>query len=319
MEFKDYYKILGVDKNATKDEIKKAYRKLALKFHPDRNPGNKEAENKFKEITEAHEVLSDPDKRKKYDTLGANWKQYEQAGGNPFSGFEGSGFNAHAHGGRNYKFEGDFGDFFSGGGGFSDFFETFMGGGFNFGGQQTGRRRSSWNRARKGSDYEANLNITLEEAFYGSERQISVDGKKLKIKLKPGIKNGAKLRVRNQGAQGINGGERGDLYLIVNIMQHPFFERDVDDLYFDLPVDFFTAALGGKKALKTIDGKTINVNIPEGTDSGKVLRVRGMGMKKENNPAQRGDLYVKIMIETPKDLNADQKKMMNKLKEKLNL
>ena len=211
MDFKDYYKILGVEKDATQEEIKKAYRKLALKYHPDRNPDNKESEEKFKEITEANEVLSDPEKRKKYDQLGANWKYYQQPGsGGPgmedfFSQFGGRG------GGRTtYQYSGDLGDMFGNIGGFSDFFESF------FGGRGAGGRSGPFTGARKGQDYEANLNLTLEEVFNGVERQISVDGKKLKVKIQPGTRDNTKLRLRGMGASGSHGGEKGDLYLKIN-------------------------------------------------------------------------------------------------------
>ena len=179
MEFKDYYSTLGVDKNATTEEIKKAYRKLAMKYHPDRNPGDKSAEEKFKEITEANEVLSNPDKRKKYDQLGANWKNYQTAGNtNPNDWFR--QYSSGRQAGGNFNFSGDLGDLFGNIGGFSDFFESF------FGGRSRQQGGSIFDRAQKGSDYEVNLNLTLEEAFKVSEREISVDGRKLRIKIEPG-------------------------------------------------------------------------------------------------------------------------------------
>ena len=305
MEFKDYYKILGVDKSATRDEIKKAYRKLAMKYHPDRNPNSKSAEEKFKEITEANEVLSDPEKRKKYDTLGVNWKQYQNVGGG-FDDFFSKFGGARRDGGTNYKFHGDIGDLFGNLGGFSDFFESFFGSsGGRDGFASSAPRQSAY------VDVEADLNITLEEAFNGSERQINVDGKKLKIKINPGTKDGQKLRIKGMGRSRTGGGEKGDLFLNIHILHHPFYEIKDNSLYYNLDVDLYTVVLGGKENIKTLDGKTISVNIPAGTESGTTLRLKGLGMKNENS---RGDLFVKIHVSIPKNLNSEEKKMFEKLK-----
>lgn len=208
MEYKDYYKILGVDKSATQDEIKKAYRKLAMKHHPDRNAGNKSSEEKFKEITEANEVLSDPDKRKKYDTLGSNWNQYQHTGGQGFDDFYthfGGGGRRPTGSGSTYEFNGNINDIFGGmGGGFSDFFESFFGGrGGGFGGRTQQQKTAV--------DVEAIMNVTLEEAFVGSEKTISVEGKKLKIKINPGTKDGQKLRLKGLGRSKTVDGTKGDL------------------------------------------------------------------------------------------------------------
>ncbi len=303
MDFKDYYKILGVEKTATTDEIKKAYRKLAMKYHPDRNPDDKAAEEKFKEITEANEVLSDPDKRKKYDTLGSNWRQYANAG----SGFGG--------GQDGYHFSGDINDLFGNVGGFSDFFESFFGsGGFRSagGGSPFGGART---RAQRGGDYESTLNITLEEAHRGGERQLRINGQKIKIKITPGIVEGKKLRLKGLGQQGRSGGERGDLYLIIHITDHPWFERKGDDLYFNLNVDLFSAVLGGKEKIETIDGKRLMVNIEKGTDSGTTLRLKGMGMARTDNPNSRGDLFVKVLINVPKKLSRKEIELFEELRE----
>lgn len=312
MEFKDYYKILGVDKNASKEEIKKAYRKLALKYHPDRNPDDKTAEEKFKEVTEAHEVLSDPEKRKKYDTLGANWKQYERAGAQ--GGFDFSNFNRGAQGGSSYHFHGDFEDLFNNLGGFSDFFTSFFGGGRRTGGFGS-QFRTSQNRTRqratKGQDAEAQLEISLYDAFFGTEKQISVNGRNLKIKIPKGAKDGKKLRLKSQGTQGTFGGQRGDLYLKLQIKNDPNFERDGDNLLTELPVDVYTALTGGEKQVVTIDGKKINLKIPEGTDSGKKFRLKGLGMP--DGKGGRGDLYVIIKIKIPKKLSQKQKDELAKL------
>ncbi|RMD48838.1 MAG: J domain-containing protein [Ignavibacteria bacterium] len=311
MEFKDYYKILGVDKNATQDEIKKAYRKLALKYHPDKNPGDKAAEEKFKEITEANEVLSDPEKRIKYDQLGSNWKYYQNMGQNQgfdfFSGFGNGGRQ------RTYQYHGDFGDIFNDLGGFSDFFKSFFGGGFS-GDQFGGFNSTSGMRGRKGQDYTSELTITLEEAIRGSERLINVNGKKIKIKINPGIEDGKKLRIRNQGGAGINGGEAGDLYLKIKIAPHPLFELKGNDIYHTTDVDIFTATLGGTKKITTPDGKQIAIRIPAGTESQKMLRLKGLGMPKGDG--SKGDLLIKLNFVTPKKLKTEDKQLFKELQKK---
>lgn len=304
MEFKDYYKILGVEKTATKDEISKAFRKLAVKYHPDKNPNNKAAEEKFKEITEANEVLSDPEKRKKYDALGANWNQYQSTGGG-FEDFYSQFGGARRGSGTTYEFSGDFGDLFGGmGGGFSDFFESFFGGsGGGFGGRTQQQKTAI--------DVEANMNVTLEDVFVGSEKTISVEGKKLKIKINPGTKDGQKLRLKGLGRSKTADGTKGDLYLNIHILQHPFYEIKETDLYYNLDVDLYTAVLGGKENIRTLDGKTVSINIPEGTESEKILRLKGLGLINENI---RGDLFVNIHVTIPKDLSKEEKELFNKLK-----
>ncbi len=308
MDFKDYYKILGVEKDATQEEIKKAYRKLALKYHPDRNPDNKQAEEKFKEITEANEVLSNPEKRKKYDQLGANWKYYQQpgAGGPGMEDFF-SQFGGRGGGGTTYQYSGDLGDMFGNIGGFSDFFESF------FGGRGAGGRSASFTSARKGQDYEANLNLTLEEVFNGGERQISVDGKKLKVKIEPGTRDSTRLRLRGMGASGSHGGEKGDLYLNVHVIDHPFYEVKGNDLYYNLDVDLYTSVLGGNVQIQTLDHKTLSIVIPPETDNGKLLKLRGQGMVSKENKSSRGDLYVRVLIQIPKYLSKEEKELFRKL------
>jgi curved DNA-binding protein len=309
MEFKDYYKILGVEKSATQDEIKKAYRMLAMKYHPDRNPNDKAAEEKFKEITEANEVLSDREKRKKYDTLGANWKQYQHAG----AGFDDffSQFGGTQRGrGTSYEFSGDINDIFGNmGGGFSDFFESFFGGGGRR--SRSGFGSTGFQSQPAGVDIEADLNISLEEAFNGSERQISVDGKKLKIKIAPGTKDGQKLRLKGLGRSRTANGNKGDLYLNVHILQHPFYEIRDNDLFYNLDIDLYTAVLGGKEKIKTLDGKTISINIPDGAESENVLKLKGLGLNKNHG---RGDLFVKIHVTVPKNLSGEEKELFKKLK-----
>ena len=301
MEFKDYYKILGVEKSASAEEIKKAYRELAKKYHPDKNPGDRNAEEKFKEVGEAYEVLKDPDKRKKYDTLGANWKQ---AGSGNFDEW----FRSYArspHGEGAFSFEDLFGS--GGGGGFNDFFDLFMGG--------SGKRSYSFrSRSVKGKDYEAVINITLEEAFNGASKEFNLNGKTIRVKIESGAVEGKKLRLKNQGGPGKQGGDSGDLYLKIKFEKHPAFEKEGDDLRLTLPVDLYTAVLGGKKEIQTIDGKTINITIPSETSSGKILRIRGMGMNTAG-AGGRGDLLIKIEIKIPRDLSGEEKQLFVKLAE----
>ncbi|MGE5497562.1 MAG: DnaJ C-terminal domain-containing protein [Syntrophothermus sp.] len=305
MEFKDYYEVLGVAKTATQDEISKAFRKLAKKYHPDKNPGDKAAEDKFKDISEANEVLSDPDKRKKYDQLGANWNAYQNAGGNDAGEWFRSYGGGSQAGGQGFK--GEYDNIFGNFGGFSDFFQAFMGGAFGTG--QKGGRTSQ----RKGADYEGVLSISLEEAFHGTERQFSIDGRNIKIKVEAGLEDGKKLRLKNQGAPAPGQGEKGDLYLTVKYEKHPVFEMKEPDLYYNLEVDLYTAVLGGKRQLRTIDGKKININIPPESDSGTLLRVAGMGMKRGRKTDARGDLFVRIKVIMPKNLTDAEKKLFREL------
>ena len=298
MDYKDYYKVLGVDKKASQEEIKKTYRKLAVKFHPDKNPGDKKAEEKFKEINEAYDVIGDVEKRKKYDDLGENWQQYQQRGAPNNSNQQ----YYNPQGGSQH-----FGDE----GGFSDFFESFFGGASSgFGGS---RQRSA--RKMKGEDYQAETTITLEEAFHGTTRQINLSTQKLNLKLKPGITEGQILRMKEKGAPGINGGPDGDLFITIHIQKHHLYERKGDDLYFDQPLDAYTAILGGKLSVHAID-KALNINIPAGTDSGKVFRLKGMGMPHEKDANQRGDSYVRVMITVPKHLSEEDKEILSKLAHK---
>ena len=300
MEYKDYYKIMGVAKTATQEEIKKAYRKLAVKYHPDKNPGDKKAEEKFKEINEANDVIGDPEKRKKYDELGENWKYYQDQGANGGGGYGQPG------GGRQQNYSS--GQYGGDEGQFSDFFESIFGHGA--GGFGNARHRS--NQAMKGEDYQAETTITLLEAFNGSTRQLDLSHQKLNLKLKPGITDGLVLRLKGKGGPGINGGPAGDIFITVHILPDSRFERKGDDLYFDCPLDVFTAVLGGKLAAQTID-KTLNINIPAGTDSNKTFRLKGTGMPLYNDPTQRGDSYVRVVITVPKQLTDDERKLFTQL------
>ena len=314
MEYKDYYKVLGVNKNASQDEIKKAYRKLAVKFHPDKNKGNKEAEDKFKEINEANEVLSDKDKRKKYDELGENWKYYQQSGDS--QGFDWSQYaNRGNQGSRQYSYEGDFGDAF-GGSGFSDFFETLFGGrGGGFGQSSTTKGRRSARRANlKGEDLNAEMSVTLEDAYKGAEKIFDLNGQSIKLKIKPGISEGQILKLSGKGNPGYNSGAHGDLFLKIHILNDPLFERKGNDLYTDLRVSLYTAVLGGKAPLRTFKG-TININIPKESQSGKTLRLQGMGMPVYGKSSEFGDLYARLAVDIPTNLSSKEIKLFKELSE----
>jgi curved DNA-binding protein len=306
MEYKDYYKILGVSKDATAQEIKKSYRKLALRYHPDKNPGNKQAEEKFKELSEANEVLSDPEKRKKYDTLGSDWRQYEAHGANP-GGFDFSQWAQQRGGGSRSG-----GGYYSTdeafqGSGFSDFFEQLFGGGFGSRGGNEYPRAS-----RKGRDYEGNLTISLKDAYLGSESLISLDDEKIKIKIPPGVADGQVLRVKGKGGKGTRGAESGNLFLHVKVSDDPRYERKENDLYTEIKVPLYTAMLGGPVEIDSFKGN-FAVTIPRETQNGKVLRMKGLGMPLYNIKNKFGDLYLKIMIEIPQHLTDEEQELFRKL------
>ena len=306
MEFKDYYTILGVDKSATQDEIKKAYRKLAVKYHPDKNPGNKQAEEKFKEISEAYEVLGDPEKRKKYDQLGARWQQYQHAGAGDF---DWSQFMGSEPGGHTYYFEGDLGDLFGGSrGGFSDFFKAFFGG---FGGYA-----ESFEKQRKKTaahNMQAEMEITLQEAYHGTSRILNVDGKKLRITTKPGAYDGQVLRIKGSSVNqpGYHG---GDIYVTIRVKPDPMYELKGHDLITEAKIDLYTAVLGGKVELDTVAGK-LNITIPRGSQNGKMLRLAGKGMPVYGHPGQYGDLYVKLKVMIPTNLTEEETALFQKLRQ----
>ncbi len=308
MEYKDYYQILGVSKNATDKEIRQAYRRLARKYHPDLNPNNKAAQEKFKEINEAHQVLTDPDKRKKYDALGANWQQFEQyqrAGGQgPFQwgGFGGAQYRTVTQEELEDLLGGLGGEI----GGFSDFFRTFFGGGFA---DATMRGQA---RPRRGQDIEQSVEISLEEAYRGTTRVLQKDSRRLEIKIPPGVKTGSKIRYAGEGMAGLRGGSAGDLYLRVQVLPHPTFTREGDDLRCQVPVDLYTAVLGGEIKVPTLKG-TLALKIPPETQSDRTFRLAGQGMPCLNAPNVFGDLYVQVRVVLPERLTPAERELFQRL------
>jgi len=305
MEYKDYYRILGVEKVASEKDVKQAYRRLARKYHPDVNPNNKAAQEKFKEINEAYGVLSDLDKRRKYDELGANWQAYEQyqrAGGQ--GPFQWGGGGAQYRTVTPEEFESIFGGLGGDRGDFSDFFRTFFGGGF-----ETVRAQP---RARRGQDIEQPVEISLEEAYRGATRSLHKDGRRLEIKIPAGVKTGSKIRYAGEGTPGTRGASAGDLYLRVQIAPHPTFEREGDDLRCEIPVDLYTAILGGEVNVPTLKGQ-LALKIPAETQAGRTFRLVGQGMPRLNEPNAFGDLYAKVRVTLPEWLTAAERELFEKL------
>lgn len=280
MEFRDYYRDLGVSKSDSEATIKKAYKKLAVKYHPDKNPGNKEAEEQFKKISEAYNVLSNSDKRLQYDQYGENWNYYKEAGSQAKAKGQGS-------------------DFF-GQNGFSDFFDTFFNG---------GSRKSV-----RGTDYEGNLTVNLQEAFHGVTKTFTVNGRPFNIKLKPGITDGQTLKIAGRGGPGVNGGPNGDLFITIQVEKNSLFERKQDDLYLDFQVPVYTLILGGKHPIETMKGP-VNIDIPMETPNGKVFRLRNLGMPKYNKENEYGDLYATVTAKIPTNLSEQEKGLIYQLAE----
>ena len=305
MEYKDYYETLGVDRKASQDEIKKVYRKLAMKYHPDKNPDDKVAEEKFKEINEAHQVLSDKEKRAQYDRLGSSYSQWQQRGApgdfNWGDYFGGAGGGAPRGGGRRAQYQNINDVFGGGGGGFSEFFEAMFGMGGSMGGQPSRNPRASRQR------YEQAVSISLEEAYHGASRIMESEGKRIQIKIPAGAKTGTKVRVRGKAPGG------GDLYLKVSVNKNANFERKGDDIHTQIEVDIFTALLGGKVQVKTLDG-TLSLSIPAGTQPEQIIRLSGRGMPKLRS-SEKGNLLVKIKVKIPKNLNKKQKKLLKEAAE----
>jgi curved DNA-binding protein len=305
MEYKDYYKTLGVDRKADEKEIKKVYRRLARQYHPDVNPGNKAAEARFKEINEAYEVLSDPDKRRKYDELGTNYQRWQQTGG-AAGGFDWSQRTT-GPGGVRVEY-GDLSDLFGDAGdrGFSDFFEALFGemgvhpgAGAVRGGQPAVHSR----------DLEHQVDVTLEEAYRGAQRIVEIDGKRLEVKIPAGVKTGSRVRVAGEGLPVGASGTRGDLYLRVNVLPHATFERRDYDLHCEVPVDLFTALLGGEVHVPTLAGPLV-LRIPAGTQSGRTFRLSGQGMPKLRRAGEHGDLYARVQVMLPERLSDREQKLV---------
>lgn len=308
MAYIDYYKILGVDKGASQDDIKKAFRKLARKYHPDLNPNDPSAKEKFQEINEANEVLSDPEKRKKYDEYGEHWKHADefeaqkraQRGGG-FSGFgNGQGFT---DGNGTYWYSSD-GEGFSGASadGFSDFFE-----------QMFGRRRSGGQQAGfRGQDFHAELHLTLREAAQTHKQVLNVNGKQVRITIPAGVADGQVIKLKGYGAAGVNGGPAGDLYITFVIAEDTTFKRLGDDLYVDAEIDLYSAVLGGEKIIDTLNGK-VRLKIKPETQNGTKVRLKGKGFPVYKEDGQFGDLIVTYSVKIPTGLNDRQKELFRQL------
>ncbi|HEX9116438.1 MAG TPA: J domain-containing protein [Anaerolineae bacterium] len=296
MDYKDYYQILGVERSANADEVRKAYRKLAMQYHPDRNPGDKQAEEKFKEINEAYQVLSDPQKRARYDQLGSAYSNWQQRGGTPndfdwsqwFSGQPGAG-----GGGTRVEY-GDLNDLF-GQDIFSDFFRSIFGG--------MGGRAQTSTRARQAPSYQQPISITLDEAYHGTTRTLQSDERRLQVRIPAGVKTGSKVRVAGGGPEG------ADLYLIVEVEPDARFERQGDDLRGSASIDLFTAVLGGEAEVQTPEGN-VTLKIPAGTQPEQVFRLAGRGMPRLKSAQNRGDLFVRVKVRIPKNLSDKQKSLL---------
>ena len=329
VDFKDYYTTLGVAKTATDKEIKQAFRKLARKYHPDVNPGDKGAEARFKEVNEANEVLSDPVKRKKYDELGANWRAYENVppGANPYAGgspFGGGQWSTGGGGGFRTMTEEEMNAMFGGGADdspFSDFFKTFfggMGGAEESTGARGGRARP---RARKGQDVEHPFELDLEDAIRGSVQRLQLrhDGhaRTVEVRIPAGVTDGSRVRVAGEGGRGAGSAPSGDLYLRVQLKPHPVFDVKGRDVYTRARVPVPIAVLGGEVDVTTPEAKTLRLKIPAGTQSGQRFRLRGHGLPNVGKADERGDLYASIEVDVPKNLTEDERKHYEALKEKL--
>jgi curved DNA-binding protein len=297
MDFVDYYKTLGVSKNASLDDIKKAYRKLARKLHPDVNPNDKEAHKKFQQINEANEVLSDPEKRKKYDQYGENWKhadQYEQARQHQGRHGAGGGFGGRGFGDYTYSSEDE--------GSFSDFFESLFGG-------ASGRRSQAKYR---GQDYNAELQLKLSDAFVTHKQTLTINGKNVRITIPAGVENGQVIKLKGYGSPGAHGGPNGDLFITFVIKNDTAFRREGNDLYKIEDIDLYTALLGGEKTIDTLSGK-IKLKVNPVTQNGTKIRLKGKGFPVYKKEEQFGDLYITWNVKLPTHLNEKQKELFKEL------
>lgn len=299
MDFIDYYQTLGIDRHATDADIKKAYRKLARKYHPDVNPGDKEAEQKFKEVNEANEVLSNAEKRKQYDKYGKDWKhaeQFEKAGAGTGQGYT-------------YRQRGDsggFGEDFSGSD-YSDFFESMFGrsaGGFRQGGRSVKYR---------GQDFHAELALDLRDAYKTHQQVLTVNGEKIRLTIAAGIADGQTIKIKGKGGPGANGGPNGDLYIKFNIRNETGFHREGDQLFANVEIDLYTAILGGEVVAETLDGK-VKLKIPPETQAGTKVRLKGKGFPVYKKEGEFGDLILTYTIKNPSNLTAEEKKLFEQLK-----
>jgi len=305
MEYRDYYQVLGVGQDAGEKEIKQAFRRLARQYHPDVNPNDPQAEERFKEINEAYEVLSDPEKRSKYDRLGASWRDWERAGGRP-GDFDWSRWAAGPAGQRvhvRYGTPEDLQDLFGSGSPFSDFFSQIFGMGEGFDQQRQAQ-------LRKGQDYEQEVEISLEEVYHGGTRLLQKDGRRLQVKIPPGAADGTRIRMAGEGGPGAT---PGDLYLRVRVAPDPRFERRGADLITTVPVDLYTAVLGGEVRVETISGP-VKLTIPPGTQNGQTIRLQGKGLPHLHQPDRRGDLYARVQVRLPTKLAPRQRELFQELR-----
>jgi curved DNA-binding protein len=299
MDFKDYYEILGVPPDAEKKVIKQTYRELAKKYHPDVNPGNKEAEEKFKTINEAYQVLSDAEKRKKYDELRAQYQRWQQAGGHK-QDFDWQNWSAQPGQGVHVQYASseDLEDLFGSTSPYSDFFNNIFG---QVRERGRGRGRGTVSSTRRGRDVEYELDLTLEEAYHGAERLLEIDGHRIQAVIPLGVRTGSRVRLSGQGEPGHNNGPAGDLYLLVHILPNETFEREGDDLHTDVPVDIFTAVAGGETHIPTLDRPLI-LKIPPRTNARQSFRLRGKGMPHLGDPKTHGDLFALVRLVLPEPL-----------------
>lgn len=335
VRYQDYYATLGVPRGASESEIRTAYRRLAREHHPDVNPGNREAEERFKDINEAYEVLSDPDKRRRYDEVGEHWREYEQwqraqeaagrrAEPSDFAGFAGAGARG-GPGGFRYQTVSpeDFEDLFGEDAGFSDFFETFFtpaGATGGFGGRAAGRGRAGRRapRPRAGGDLEYPVEISLADAYRGTTMRLVLetpDGRTrtIEVTIPPGVRTGSRVRVAGQGGPGEAGGPPGDLYLVVTVEPDPRFERRGDDLYTEVRAPLTTMLLGGEVRVPTPDGRSLALKVPPGTQDGRLFRLRGQGMPHLGRPDQRGDLHAAVHVQLPERLSTRERELVEEL------
>ena len=299
-QFIDYYKVLGIDKKASEKEVKKAYRKLARKYHPDLNPDDKEAQRKFQQVNEAHEVLSDPEKRKKYDKYGKDWQHaeaFEQAEQQQRQ--QQGGFGGQRTYGGGSGFEG-----FSEGE-FSDFFESMFG-------RQAGGRGGYRRAAFRGQDYEASLQLRLSEVYKTHKRTLTIDGKNIRITIPAGVEHGQTIKIKGYGGPGINGGPKGDLYITFQIDNDTGFRRDGQHLYKTIELDLYTAVLGGEITVDTMDGK-VKLKVPPETQNGTQVKLKGKGFPVYKKKGQFGDLFLTYEVKIPTQLSDKEKSLFKEL------